>query len=201
MRAEVVDRDVLVGHQVPRRLREQHLTAMPGRHDARGAMNVDADVVTIDHPRLTGVQPHPHSHLAAVRPGVGRKRPLPIRCGQERLPGRAEHDEKSVPFHPDLAPVVRRERRAQQGAMAGQQVGVRIARPSQQPRRPLDVREQKGHRAARDRLHAFTLRRRTAKDNPDPGGRARRLTRAGADVALDLSCNRLRAQPGGSRDP
>jgi hypothetical protein len=64
-----------------------------------------------------------------------------------------EGDEERVTLGMDLATVVLIKRRAQQGLMLAKHLAVAAAQPLQQPRRTLDVAEQKRDGAARKLRH------------------------------------------------
>jgi hypothetical protein len=70
------------------------------------------------------------------------------RCCESRL-SRREDDEKRVTLSIDLHPAMTRKRFPQRAPMRGQGLRVRLAaKLMQQPRRTLDVGEEKSHRAA-----------------------------------------------------
>lgn len=48
----------------------------PCRADPRCAMDIQSEVLPRLADRFTGVQPHPHSRLPIIRPGMRSKRPL-----------------------------------------------------------------------------------------------------------------------------
>ena len=156
MLTEIPERDVarqLVGDQLARGARDQHLPAVAGSADPRRAMHVQADVIILSDFRLAGVDAHPHAHVDALGPTLGRKRPLRAHRGGDRVARPREGDEERVALGVDLATVVLVERRAQQALMLGQHLGVAAAQPRQQPRRTLDVAEQKRDGAARKLRH------------------------------------------------
>src|SRR6202008_1264786 len=69
-----------VEDEVARDVRQQHLLSMRGCTDARGAREVDADVVPIGgQRRLSSVQPDPYAHLVVAR--VLRQRALRVGGG------------------------------------------------------------------------------------------------------------------------
>jgi hypothetical protein len=51
------------------------------------------------------------------------------------------------------------ERLTQDATMVAQEIRVSIANVAQQPRRPLDIREEEADRARRKRLHAPMMKR------------------------------------------
>ena len=97
-------REVFLG-QLPRRGREQHLAAVPGRADTRGAMDADPDVALLAHPRLTRVQAHAHFDGTPVRPALNRQVALSVDGGRDGVGSRAEGDEERIALrvhHPPL---------------------------------------------------------------------------------------------------
>ena len=130
----------LAGDEVARRLRQEHLPAVPGGGDPRRPVDVDADVALLGYDRLAGVEPHAH----ADRPAAERR--LPVGGGRDRLGGARERDEERVALRVHLDAAVPCESLPQHTTVLAQQL-ARNASPMlvQQPRRPLDVREQERH--------------------------------------------------------
>ena len=152
---EIPQRDAgrqLVGDQCARGARDQHLPAVPGRADPRRAVHVQAHVIVLPDLSLAGVDTHPHAHLDALGPRLGGERPLRAHHRGDRVARPREGDEERVTLRVDLAAVVLVERRPQQPLMLAEHLGVAAAQARQQPRRSLDVGEQKGDGATRKLL-------------------------------------------------
>ena len=69
--AEVPERDVvrqLVGDQLARGARDQHLSAVAGRADPRGAVDVQTDVVVVSDLGLAGVDADPDADVDTLGP-------------------------------------------------------------------------------------------------------------------------------------
>ena len=145
MLAEVAH--VLAGDEVARRLRQEHLPAVPGGGDPRRAVDVHPDVALVGHDRLARVEPHPD----ADRPVAERR--LPVGGGGERVGGAREGDEERVALRVHLDAAVPRKGVAQHAAVLAQQLRVALAVLVQQPRRALDVREEERHCSARKVAH------------------------------------------------
>ena len=75
-----------------RRLREEYLPAVPGAHDPRRPMDVDADVSLLGDDRLAGVDADPHAH------GPVRQRVLGVSSRGDRIGGARERNEERVPL-------------------------------------------------------------------------------------------------------
>jgi hypothetical protein len=153
---KIPQRDVgrqLVGDQLARGARDQHLPTMSGCTDPGRAMHVQADVIIEPDFRLAGVDAHSHPDLDAVGPTLGGKRSLRAHRGGDRIAGAREGDEERVTFGVDLATVVLVERRAKHALMLAEHLGVAAAQPRQQPRRTLDVAKQERDGAARKLRH------------------------------------------------
>jgi hypothetical protein len=116
-------------------------------------MHVQADVILLPDLRLAGMDPDAHAHLDALRPPLGRQRPLRAHRGRDRVARPCEGDEEGVTLGVDLATVVRVERCAKHALMLGKHLGVAAAQPRQHPRRTLDVAEQKRDGSARKLRH------------------------------------------------
>ena len=80
-----------VGDEGRRRLGQDDLAAVPDGGDPSRAVDVEAAVVVAARMGLAGVQAHPDADRDAVRPGLGRERPLRVDGGarpRRRPPGR-----------------------------------------------------------------------------------------------------------------
>ena len=148
----------VVAEQGPRRLGDEDLAAVPGRADPRRADDVQADVALLADGRLAGVQAHPHAHVDAAGPIVGGEGSLTVDGGARRRLARAGTSRRSVALRVDLVPAGGLEDLPQQPPMVGHDLPVVVAQLLQQPRRALDVREQKSDGAARE-SHALTVQR------------------------------------------
>jgi hypothetical protein len=89
--------DGVVAEQLASGLRDEHLTAVPGRADARRAVDAEADVTLASHGRLARVDAHPHAKLCVVGPHVLRKPALTRDRGRHGVLGPPEGDEERVP--------------------------------------------------------------------------------------------------------
>jgi hypothetical protein len=157
---EIPERDVgrqLVGDQRVRGSRDQHLAAVSGGADPCRSVNIKPDVITVPDFRLAGVHAHAHAHVHAIRPAMGRKRPLRTHRGGDRVARPRERDEERVTLGVHLAAAMLVERRAQQALMLAKHLRVAIAQPRQEPRRALDVAEQERDGATRKLRHTAQL--------------------------------------------
>ena len=120
--------------EAARRLGEDDLPAVCGRGDARGAVDVDADVALVGHERLAGVDPHAHADRAAL------ERVARLGGGGDRVGGAREGDEEGVALRVDLDAAVRGERLPQRAAVLGEELRVAPRRApgaaASSPRRP-----------------------------------------------------------------
>ena len=76
--------------------RQQHLTAVPGGHDARRAVQGRAEVVALPLGRLAGVQPHPDAERAGLAPRLVREVLLGGQAGADAVDGRVEDGHEAV---------------------------------------------------------------------------------------------------------
>src|SRR5215210_4512976 len=154
--AEVAHLDALgeiVSEQHASRLREQDLTAVargadPGRPD-----DVHADVAFLADGRLAGVQAHAYLHVDAFGPLVRRQGALSVDCSANGFLGPRERVEEGVALSVDLLSAGSLELLAQDPAVIPMDVAVAVAESFEQPRRALDVREEKGDGAAGELAH------------------------------------------------
>jgi hypothetical protein len=197
--AEVPEGDVgrqLVGDQLARGARDQHLPAVSGSADPRRAVHVQTDVVVQADLRLAGVDAHPHAHLDALGPALGRQRPLRAHRSGDRVARPREGDEEAIPLGVDLATVVLVERRPQQAVMLAKHLGVAAAQSRQQQRRTLDVAEQERDGPARKLRHT-----RSYAQSPPPVKSARPRAVARLARASNRSAGPLMNRPAGIIDP
>jgi len=127
----------------PRRLREQHLAAVPDGRDAGGAVDVDPDVAFRGQVRLARMEPHPDLDRAAGQ------RPLGVYGRPDGVGGPSEGDEEGIALGIDLDPAVSGDGPADDPTMLRQSLVVGVAEIAQQPRRTLDVGEQEGDHTGR----------------------------------------------------
>ena len=137
------------GHQVDRGLGHHDLAAVRRRHDPRGAVDVEPDVVPGDDGRAARVDADADAHLDVVRPGRRGQSALQVDGRGDGIGRRREHDEEGVALRPHLHPAVLLERRPQHPAMRVEHVRVPLAQHREQGRRTLDVREDQGDVADR----------------------------------------------------
>ena len=136
-------RDFVVDERVSR-LRKQHLAAVADGCDARAPVHVDPDVSLLGYTRLAGVEPHPDANRPIGQAALG----VHGRGSRVRRP-RERHEER-ITLGVDLDTVVVGTSRADDPALIVECVAVPVAELVQQPRRPLDVREEKGHHSTRE---------------------------------------------------
>jgi hypothetical protein len=137
MPSELADRPI---DQLPRRLSEQDLPAVGGRCDACASVHVEPDVPLVRHCGLPGVKPHPDSHRSR------RQRLLRLLGGRGRIARAGERDQERVALGVHLHPAVCGNGVAKHGSVLGQRRRVVASQLAEQPRRPLDVREEERHR-------------------------------------------------------
>jgi hypothetical protein len=73
-------------------------------HDARGKMNIQANIPFRNPRRLTGMQPHSNAHRYTVRPLCRGKLELSGHRGGERITGASKHGEEGISLRIDLVP-------------------------------------------------------------------------------------------------
>ena len=131
------------------RLGHQDLSAVPGGHDPRRAVHIDADVPVLVPLRLTGVQAHSRLQRLARGPLVRHQPALCLQSSRHGLTGGREHHEEAVALGPHLHTAVPGERLPQDPAMRRQCRTPCPTQPVQQRRGPLDVAEQQRERPSR----------------------------------------------------
>jgi hypothetical protein len=82
--------------EIPGRLREQRLAAVPGRADAGGTVNIDADIALPSHGRFAGVQADTGAHRPRGQPSLRLER------GRDRICRAREREEERIALSVDL---------------------------------------------------------------------------------------------------
>ena len=156
--AEIPQEDMqvllLVIEQGLGRLRHQNLPTVPSSADTRGAMNGQPRVAPIAGDGLPRVQTHPHLDLDALGPRVRPQGKLALYGGEERVPRAGKSDEERVSLCIDLVAAVGAEGGSKEALVIGQHNAISIAKLLDESGRPLDVGEEKRHRASRYLCHA-----------------------------------------------
>ena len=125
-------------------LRADHLTAMRDCHQPRGAVHRWAEIVPVAFGRRTRVHADPHPDHDLLRPRFRSQRLLGVRCGIQGIAGPAERHSEPVTACGEHISTVRLDRGPQQHVMTLQRRLHRLGDRLPQPRRALDVREEKG---------------------------------------------------------
>src|SRR6266571_550800 len=85
-------------HEGSNSLREQHLPAVPGTHNARGLMDIGPDVAVSALVRFAGMQPDAHAYGPSLRPGVKGERALHGDGSRDRIGRTSENQEEGIPL-------------------------------------------------------------------------------------------------------
>ena len=158
---------------------------MPEVADPRGLVDRKADIALAVDGGLAGVDAHADLHDPVLRPLVGRQGALRRDGRRDRSPRAAEHEEERVALAVDLDPAVLGKGVAEQDVVLREDTGVTLApEPLQEPRRPLDVREEKADRPGWEVAGCSHFALLTPSD---------RSTYRPRIVLLDLGRNRKRA--------
>jgi hypothetical protein len=118
-----IDPDQLTG-----RLRDEYLAAVRRGADARGPVQIDADVPLDCSRRLAAVDPHAYSQWHVLRPCVAGERALRGHRRRDGVPGGRKGREVGVALVVDLLTSVTGDRLPQQPAMLAPDRSRRIAR-------------------------------------------------------------------------
>ena len=121
-----------------RGLRDQDLTPVPRRGDARGAVHIDTDIALGSEHRLACVNSHSNSNHAALKSALTVTRSIEsIACARER-------DEEGVSLRVHLDARVIREGSPQHTSVRRESMDILVAELVEQTSRPLDVGEEEG---------------------------------------------------------
>ena len=121
----------------PGRLGEDDLASVGRRSDPGGAVDVHPDVPLVGLDRLSRVEPHADADRSA------RERLSPVLGRRDCVRRSREGDEERVALGIHLRAVVPREGVPQGAAVLGEEIGVVRPVLLQEPRRALDVGEEK----------------------------------------------------------
>ena len=126
---------------------------MPGRHHPGGPVQHRTEIVAVALLGLTGGDTHPHPQRHGRRPRPHPQRPLGVDRGVDRRRGPGERHRQPVPPSRKHIPVVGVHRGPHHLVMSRQRQPHpgRVRLP--QPRRTLDIGEQKRHRPRRPLPH------------------------------------------------
>ena len=137
--------------QPSRRLRDQNLPAVPGAHDPRRTVDVEADIPLFRHDRLARVDPDSNPYRSLREPGLNV-------CRRGNRVARAgERDEERVALRVHFEPAVARECVADHAAVLRQYVGVALPELVKQARGALDIGEEECDGPARRLGHALMI--------------------------------------------
>jgi hypothetical protein len=146
---------------------------MPRSRDARRPVHVEADVAVATELSLAGVEAHPHTNPAAIRPALVGKTALRIDRRSHGVCGGSEDGEEGITLCAYLDAVVVGECPAGDDRVTFEQARVPVAQLLQQASRAFNVGEQERHRACRQVMrHDLIMRCDSAKVQ---GLRTRRL--------------------------
>ena len=137
----------------PRRLGEEDAAARGRAAETRGADDVEAVVALLADRRLAGVEAHAHADVHPLRPRVRRVRALRLDRGRDRVARAREGEEERVALRVDLDAAAVAERLAHEPPVVGEHVAVPVAEPLHQRGGALDVAEDEGDGAGRERRH------------------------------------------------
>ena len=151
------------------RVRNQDLAPATGVADAGGAVHADPHVTVLAEMWLGSVKAHSHAHFRARGPHEPRERALRGDRSLDGAPSVVERHEEAIASGVDLPSAVRCELVAQKPTLVSPDSGERVVTDAPQKiRRPLDVTEEEGHSATRQRLAAHCGHFRIQRDRPDP---------------------------------
>jgi hypothetical protein len=144
----------VVAGQVGGRTRAEDLSPVPDGPQPGGADHGPAHVVAgVAQLRLPGVQGHADRQVRPVRPGLGGQRQLDVHRRPDGLGGQREDGHHAVALallhRPDTAPGANGRVEDLVVAHDGRRHGAPVRLPA--GRRALDIREQEGDRADRQR--------------------------------------------------
>ena len=112
--------EILSPGQIPRRLRDQHLPAVPRSRDPCRTVDVHAHVALVGSNRLTRVDSHSHPYRPLTQ------RALRVERSRGRVCRTGKGDEERVALGVDLDTIVGGERFSQDPAVLGEDVRIPV---------------------------------------------------------------------------
>ena len=149
MRAQVVEHDLGVRaiDELSGREREHDLPTMRCGHDPRAAIQRRAEVMSTPHLDRTGMEAHPHSKGAGLRPDLGAKGALAVDRGTHRGDRVAERGVHRVADGLEDNAAGTLDRGGEELVVPRDRRGVGARMGLEQPGARFDVGEEEGHRA------------------------------------------------------
>src|SRR5262245_20350182 len=190
MLAQVEEREIwkrVVSDDVAGRSRDDDLSAVGRRGDARGTDDIDAVVAGGGEPGLTRVDPDPHADDRALGPFGLEQVALSGHSRGDRVARAAEREEERIALTVDLVPSVSAEGCPEQVVMLLEQDPVLVAEPAHEPRRALDVAEEERDRSGGRVAVSIIRGRRRSFCSHDSGLSVTAGRRATALAAVRLS--------------
>ena len=139
--------------KVTRGLRDQNLATVARRRDSSGSMDIEPNVALFGHDRLPRMDTHANADRAGCQPfTTGRRGGKCVGCLGKR-------DEERITLRVHLNTSMADECLTQRAPVLGERLGIAIAQLVEQPRRPLDVREEEGHGPGGQLGHTMMMRR------------------------------------------
>jgi hypothetical protein len=123
---------------------------VPGRHDPRRLVHIDAHVAFARDERLPGMHPHSHTNRTDLESFLTFGR------SSNRIARTRKRNEERITLRVDLEASVPNEHLPEHTPVLGQRLRVPVAEFVQQPRRPLDVGEDERHRSCWQLRHRHT---------------------------------------------
>src|SRR5271167_1055641 len=111
-------------HEVTGCLREEHLPAVPGTHDACSPMHIQAHIAFGSKLRLARVQTHTHTYDYAFWPGMAGESTLRVYCCRESIRGTSKDHEEGISLGVDFMPAPVLEGSTQQVSALCEHAGV-----------------------------------------------------------------------------
>ncbi len=134
----------LVLYERSGRTRDQHLPAVGSTGNPRRPMNVEAKVPVAASHAPPGMDAHTDADGGVLGPVLAREGALGFGRGVDRVGGSGEDGKEGLPFRRELEPASLADRLAQDEMVPLDHSVSVVPKALDEPRRALDVREQKG---------------------------------------------------------
>jgi hypothetical protein len=134
---------------------EQHLSAVAGLFNPRGADDVQPRIPFHRPNGFPGTHPDAHPENLTRRPGLKGQGTLDVLRGGDRLGGLGGHHEERVALGIDFPAVIGHERGSQQGVVGGQHDRILLSQAERERSAVLDVGVEHREGATRQLRHGY----------------------------------------------
>jgi hypothetical protein len=145
--------------QIPRyntvsNIGHKDLTAVSGRSDAGGAVDIHTNIPGLSGYRLARVEPDAHLRRSPIRPRMRLHGPLRRYGGKQGIPRPRKGREDGIPLSVHHLTLAFFDGGTEQAVVSCESLGITLTQPLKQARGALDIGEEESDRPGRQTRHA-----------------------------------------------